>query len=88
MTPSYQYAQTGLEDYHHQVVSTASTVPPDGQFKDQPTFSPPTAAAVTANGGVEQQTVRRALQLHDVGFYCTFSMDVGLFLVFPFLSWL
>ncbi|XP_064594500.1 RNA binding protein fox-1 homolog 2-like isoform X4 [Liolophura sinensis] len=65
MTPSYQYAQAGLEDYHHQVVSTASTVPPDGQFKDQPTFSPPTAAAVTANGGVEQQTVRRALQLHD-----------------------
>lgn len=64
MTPAYQYAQTGLEEFHHQVVvsqptavaAEAAAAAAAAQFKaDQTPF---TAATVTTNGGVEQQTVR------------------------------
>ncbi|KAL5017837.1 hypothetical protein ScPMuIL_003559 [Solemya velum] len=62
MTPAYQYAQTGLEEFHHQVVVSqpaavaAEAAAAAAQFKaDQTSF---TAATVTTNGGVEQQTVR------------------------------
>lgn len=75
MTPTYQYAtaQTpGLEEYGHpQVVvsqaslpTTAVSVEAAAQFK--PDQTPYPATTVTANGGVEQQTVRaRPLNVRD-----------------------
>ncbi|XP_014775171.1 RNA binding protein fox-1 homolog 1 isoform X5 [Octopus bimaculoides] len=63
MTPTYQYAQTGLEEYHHQVVSQAPTVSaagaavadPAAQFKAEQATVYATAATVVpppSNGGV------------------------------------
>lgn len=63
MTPTYQYAQAGLEEYHHQVVSQAPTVSaagaavadPAAQFKAEQATVYATAATVVpppSNGGV------------------------------------
>lgn len=60
LPPTYQYAQTpGLEEYQPVMVQTpVSSLP--AEFKSDPSVFTTTAitTAVTANGGVEQQTVR------------------------------
>ncbi|XP_041362586.1 RNA binding protein fox-1 homolog 3-like isoform X3 [Gigantopelta aegis] len=67
MTPTYTYTQaagvpgavtgvpgmTGLEEYHHQVVSQAATIAAPGE-PQTPAYTMP--AAVTTNGAIEQQT--------------------------------
>ncbi|XP_052788899.1 RNA binding protein fox-1 homolog 2-like isoform X10 [Mya arenaria] len=60
LQPTYQYAQTpGLEEYQPVMVQTPATSLP-AEFKSDQTVFTSTAisSAVTANGGVEQQTVR------------------------------
>lgn len=63
MPPTYQYAQTpGLEEYQ-QVMVPATSIPAEAaaQFKSDPAAaftSTAITSSVTANGGVEQQTVR------------------------------
>ena len=63
MPPTYQYAQTpGLEEYQ-QVMVPATSIPAEAaaQFKPDPAAaftSTAITSSVTANGGVEQQTVR------------------------------
>ncbi|XP_060605483.1 RNA binding protein fox-1 homolog 2-like isoform X9 [Ruditapes philippinarum] len=59
LPPTYQYAQTpGLEEYQPVMVQTpVSSLP--AEFKsDQSVFTTTAITSVTANGGVEQQTVR------------------------------
>ncbi|KAL4239378.1 regulation of alternative mRNA splicing [Mactra antiquata] len=59
LPPTYQYAQTpGLEEYQQVMVQTpVSSLP--AEFKsDQSVFTTTAITSVTANGGVEQQTVR------------------------------
>ena len=65
MPPTYQYAQTpGLEEYQQVMVHTpATSIPAEAaaQFKTDPAAaftSTAITSSVTANGGVEQQTVR------------------------------
>ena len=64
MPPTYQYAQTpGLEEYQQVMVHTpATSIPAEAaaQFKTDPAaaFTSTAITPVTANGGVEQQTVR------------------------------
>lgn len=66
LPPTYQYAQTpGLEEYQPVMVQTpVSSLP--AEFKsDQSVFtSTAITTAVTANGGVEQQTVRTRANLN------------------------
>ena len=70
MTPTYTYTQaagvpgavtgvpgmTGLEEYHHQVVSQAATIAGAPGEPQAAAYTMP--AAVTTNGAIEQQTVR------------------------------
>ncbi|XP_070186991.1 RNA binding protein fox-1 homolog 2-like isoform X17 [Littorina saxatilis] len=66
MTPTYTYPQAGLEEYHHQVVSPVSAGSGVGvvvsNVSSEPSapaiYTTPAAVTVTANGAVEQQTVR------------------------------
>ena len=65
MTPTYTYPQAGLEEYH-QVVSPVSAGSGVGvvvsNVSSEPSapaiYTTPAAVTVTANGAVEQQTVR------------------------------
>ncbi|XP_076459538.1 RNA binding protein fox-1 homolog 2-like isoform X4 [Babylonia areolata] len=66
MAPTYTYSQPGLEEYHHQVVSPVSAGSGVGvvvsNVSSEPSapaiYTTPAAVTVTANGAVEQQTVR------------------------------
>ncbi|XP_025101106.1 RNA binding protein fox-1 homolog 2-like isoform X6 [Pomacea canaliculata] len=66
MTPTYAYPQASLEEYHHQVVSPVSAGSGIGvvvsSVSSEPSapaiYTTPAAVTVTANGAVEQQTVR------------------------------
>ncbi|XP_050393784.1 RNA binding protein fox-1 homolog 2 isoform X5 [Patella vulgata] len=57
MTPTYTFPQPGLEEYHHQVASQATTTTVD--TTQNPIYATPAAMPVAPpSGAVEQQTVR------------------------------
>ena len=59
LPPTYQYAQTpGLEEYQQVMVQTPVSSLPTEFKSDQTPFTTTAITTVTANGGVEQQTVR------------------------------
>lgn len=59
LPPTYQYAQTpGLEEYQPVMVQTPVSSLPAEYKAEQSVFTTTAITSVTANGGVEQQTVR------------------------------
>lgn len=59
LPPTYQYAQTpGLEEYQQVMVQTPVSSLPAEYKTDPSVFTSTAITTVTANGGVEQQTVR------------------------------
>lgn len=79
LQPTYQYAQTpGLEEYQPVMVQTpVSSIP--AEFKGEQAVFTSTAitSAVTANGAVEQQTVR-ARQNINVRQVSLYLLSMGL----------